>query len=190
MAWFRKSNLDPLTVTMAGVKLGDRLLVMGTGDTALIAALAAKVGLTGRACALDASESATATAARLIEREGVLVETYTAPWTMLPFDRDTFDAVVLRNVLKTLDPEARMRSAAEVHRVLRGGGRAVVIEDHGRQKFAGLVRTASDDPQYERSGGAVHVLDAAGFKATRTLAERDGQVFVEGVKAHAPGSAV
>jgi predicted methyltransferase len=83
-----------------------------------------------------------------------------------------------------------MRSAAEVHRVLRGGGRAVVIEDHGRQKFAGLVRTASDDPQYERSGGAVHVLDAAGFKATRTLAERDGQVFVEGVKAHAPGSAV
>jgi len=169
---------------MAGVKLGDRLLVLGTADTALIAALAAKVGLTGRACALDASESATTAAARLIEREGVLVETFTAPWTMLPFDGNTFDAVVLRNVLGGLDAEARMRSAAEVHRVLRGGGRAVVIDDHARRKLGGLVRTAPDDPQYERSGGAVHVLDAAGFKATRTLSEREGQVFVEGVKAH------
>jgi ubiquinone/menaquinone biosynthesis C-methylase UbiE len=185
MAWFRKSNLDPLAVTMAGVKLGDRLLIMGTGDTALIAALAAKVGLTGRACVLDASESATTSAARLIEREGVLVETYTAPWSMLPFDRETFDAVVLRNVLNALDPEARVRSAAEVHRVLRGGGRAVVIEDQGRRKFAGLARMPPADPQYERSGGAVHVLDAAGFKGTRTLAEREGQLFVEGVKAHA-----
>jgi ubiquinone/menaquinone biosynthesis C-methylase UbiE len=185
MAWFRKPRLDPLAVTMAGVKLGDRLLVMGSADTALIAALAGKVGLTGRACVLDASESAAISAARLIEREGALVETYTAPWTMLPFEPETFDAVVLRNVLNTVDAEARVRSAAEVHRVLRPGGRAVVIEDQARAKLGGLVRSVSHDPQYERSGGAVHVLDAAGFRAVRTLAEREGQAFAEGVKAQA-----
>jgi ubiquinone/menaquinone biosynthesis C-methylase UbiE len=178
MAWFRKPRLDPLAVTMAGVKLGDRLLVMGSADTALIAALAGKVGLTGRACVLDASESAAISAARL-------VETYTAPWTMLPFEPETFDAVVLRNVLNTVAAEARVRSAAEVHRVLRPGGRAVVIEDQARAKLGGLVRSVSHDPQYERSGGAVHVLDAAGFRAVRTLAEREGQAFAEGVKAQA-----
>jgi ubiquinone/menaquinone biosynthesis C-methylase UbiE len=183
MSWFRKSRLDPLAVTMTGVKLGDRLLVMGTADTALIAALAGKVGLTGRACALDASESATTSAARLIEREGALVETYTAPWTMLPFDAETFDVVVLRNVLNSIDPEARVRSAADVFRILRPGGRAVVIDDRSRTRLAGLVRTSSTDPQYERHGGAVHLLDASGFRAVRTLAEREGQVFVEGVKA-------
>jgi ubiquinone/menaquinone biosynthesis C-methylase UbiE len=187
MPWFRKSNLDPLAVTMAGVKLGDRLLVMGTADTALITALAGKVGLTGRACVLDASESATTSAARLIEREGAFVETYTAPWTMLPFERDTFDAVVLRNVLNAIEAEARLRSAAEVLRVLRAGGRAVVVEDQRRSRLAGMVRAGMTDPQYARSGGAVHVLDAAGFKAVRTLAEREGQIFVEGVKARAPG---
>ena len=40
MAWFRKSQLDPLAVTMAGVKLGDRLLVIGGSDPGLTAALA------------------------------------------------------------------------------------------------------------------------------------------------------
>lgn len=170
---------------MAGVKLGDRLLVMGTADTALIAALAGKAGLTGRACALDASESATTSAARIVEGEGALVETYTAPWTMLPFDRDAFDVVVLRNVLNTLDADARLRSVGDVYRVLRPGGRAVVIEDRHRGRLAGLVRTAPIDPQYERSGGAVHALEAAGFRAVRTLAERQGQIFVEGVKAQA-----
>lgn len=185
MSWFRKSQLDPLAVTMAGVKLGDRLLVMGTADTALIAALAGKAGLTGRACALDASESATTTAARLIEREGALVETYTAPWAMLPFDRDAFDVVVLRNVLNSIDADARLRSAVDVHRVLRAGGRAVVIDDQSRGKLGGLVRSGSTDPQYERSGGAVHVLEASGFRAVRTLAAREGQTFVEGVKAQA-----
>ena len=186
MGWFRKSHLDPLAVSMAGVKLGNRLLVMGTGDTGLIAALAGKVGLTGRACALDASEAATTTAGRLIEREGVLVETYTAPWTMLPFDAETFDVVVLRNVLNSIDPESRLRAAGEVYRVLRPGGRAVVIEDQSKRSLGGLVRTTSTDQQYERSGGAVHALDASGFRAARTLAERNGQVFVEAVKAQAP----
>ena len=186
MSWFRKSQLDPLAVTMAGVKLGDRLLVMGTADTALIAALAGKAGLTGRACALDASESATTSAARLIEREGALVETYTAPWAMLPFDHGAFDVVVLRNVLNTIDGDARLRSAVDVHRVLRGGGRAVVIEDQSRGKLGGLVRSGLPDPQYVRAGGSVHVLEAAGFRAVRTLAEREGHIFAEGVKAQAP----
>ena len=102
---------------------------------------------------------------------------------MLPFDSGAFDVVVLRNVLNTIDAEARLRSAVDVHRVLRPGGRAVVIEDQSRGKLVKLVRSGSPDPQYARSGGAVHVLDAAGFRAVRTLAEREGQVFAEGVKA-------
>ena len=116
MAWFRKSQLDPLAVTMAGVKLGDRLLVMGTADTALIAALAGKAGLTGRACALDASESATTSAARLIEREGALVETYTAPWAMLPFG-----VLVVRLVTTPLTADATV-AAADLLRSLERGG--------------------------------------------------------------------
>jgi ubiquinone/menaquinone biosynthesis C-methylase UbiE len=123
MRWFRKSQLDPLAVTMPGVKLGDRLLVMGVSDPALIGALAGKAGLTGRTVILDTTEQATADAAAAVERDGHLVESFTAPWAMLPFEPHSFDVVVLRDVLNTLGAEERLRCAREVHRVLRPGGR-------------------------------------------------------------------
>ena len=183
MSWFRKSQLDPLAVTMCGVKLGDRLLVIGGSDPPLVAALAGKAGLTGRACVLDASESASQETARAVEREGALIESFTAPWTMLPFEPQAFDVVVIRNVLRELDGGARLRAAAETHRVLRPGGRSVVVESRQRGRFGGLFQDERADPQYQRSGGATHVLEAAGFRGVRTLAEREGQMFVEGIKA-------
>jgi hypothetical protein len=59
----------------------------------------------------------------------------------------------------------------------------VIIEDAKPRGIASLVRRAPGDPNYQRSGGAVHLLEAAGFRGVRTLAHREGQSFVEGVKA-------
>ena len=58
MKWpfFRKTADESLAVSMAGIKLGDRLLVVGCSDPMLIARLAVKTGLTGRAHAIDADE--------------------------------------------------------------------------------------------------------------------------------------
>ena len=182
MPWFRKSQLEALPITMSGVKLGDRLLIVGARDPALIAALAGKAGLTGRACVLDADAATTRAAASAAEQEGALVESFTSPWTMMPFDPHAFDVVVIRNVLKTLEGEARLRATSEVYRVLRPGGRAVVIEDAKRGGVGALFRSEPANPQYERSGGATHALEAAGFRGARTLAEREGQIFVEGIK--------
>jgi ubiquinone/menaquinone biosynthesis C-methylase UbiE len=184
MRWLRKSQLDPLAVTMPGVKLGDRLLVLGVSDLALIGALAGKAGLTGRTVILDATEETTAAAASAVERDGHLVESFSAPWAMLPFEPHSFDVVVLRDVLKTLNADDRLRCAREVYRVLRPGGRSMVIEGKSQGLLGGLMGGNPVDPQYARSGGAPHVLDAAGFRAARTLAERDGQQFVEGIKAN------
>ena len=184
MPWLRKSQLDPLAVTMSGVKLGDRLLVLGGSDPALIGALASKAGLTGRTVILDASPSVTAAAATAVERNGHLVESFTGPWSMLPFDPHAFDVVVVRDVLNALDADERLRAAREVHRVLRPGGRSVVIEGRPHGLLGSLIGGSEVDPQYIRSGGASHVLDAAGFRAARTLAERQGQQFVEGIKAN------
>jgi len=168
---------------MSGIKLGDRLLILGAEDHALIAALAGKAGLTGRACLLDASPAVTATAATAVEREGALVETYSAPWTMLPFDPHDFDVVVIRNVLRRLAADTGLLCAQEVHRVLRPGGRSIVIEGVGRGGLGGLLGGGQADSEYRRTGGATHALEAAGFRGVRTLAEREGQLFVEGIKA-------
>src|SRR5215471_13607708 len=103
VAWLRKAApTDPLAVTMAGVKLGDRFLAIGLGDPGLAAALSAKAGLTGRACGVDADEARAKNAAAAIERDGVLIEAIRAPWGMLPFDEGSFDVVVVRDVFMDL----------------------------------------------------------------------------------------
>jgi len=166
-----------LAVSMVGVKLGDRLLQIGCGDGGLFAALASKTGLTGRAAAIDPSENAVARATRVAEREGVLVEISASPLVPLPFDSGSFDVVVLLDALRRLTPEARTAVLAETSRVLRAGGRAIIVEPAPRSGLAALVGPRSD-PHYS----AEEWLRSAGLKAVRVIAERDGQRFVEGVR--------
>ena len=177
MKWFRKSSVDALPVAMSGVKLGDRLLVMGCSDPLLIAALAGKVGLTGRACAVDANQEK-ANAARVIaEREGALIESATAPEWVVPFGPGDFDVAVIRGAFAETG-QAVGTTISEAHRVLRPGGRCVVMAGDARRGLSSLVGSASaaDDRAIARA------LSAAGFVAVRTLAQREGMTFVEGVK--------
>lgn len=168
MGIFRRSAGEPLTVTMPGVKLGDRFLSVGVRDARLIAALATKAGLTGRACAVDAEEPRAASGAGAIEAEGALVEVEHAPWDRLPYDAGSFDVAVARDVLSSLSGDERLRCASEALRVLRGGGRFVIIESTKRAHAAADSLTAP--------------LTNAGFAAVRVLAEADKTIFVEGIK--------
>jgi ubiquinone/menaquinone biosynthesis C-methylase UbiE len=179
-----KTSGESLAVSMASIKLGDRLLVVGCGDPVRIAQLAVKTGLTGRACAIDASETVTARAAEVAAREGALIETFTAPWGTLPLEPDSFDVAVIDDVLAHLEGGARMACVIDVHRVLRPGGRCLVIDPGTRGSIGGLVRApaSTPDPGYVARGGAVAALESGGFRAARVLADRNGLAFSEGVK--------
>jgi ubiquinone/menaquinone biosynthesis C-methylase UbiE len=175
--WIRRSTLEPLAVSMSGLKLGDRLLVIGSSDPPLIAALASKVGLTGRTCAVDADEGRVVEAGRVAEREGALIETVTAPGWTLPFDQGAFDVVVLRSMLLLAEARAAL---AEARRVLRAGGRAIAIEGRRRTGLGALVGGGASSAG--AAADATKILESAGFVAVRVLAEREGMVFVEGVR--------
>ena len=186
MKWLplRKSSGEPLAVTMAGIKLGNRLLLVGSSDPVLIAGLAVKTGLTGRACAVDASGAVSAHAAEIAEREGALIETITAPFTKLPLDAESFDVAVVRDVLAAMDAAGRAACLTEVHRVLRPGGRCLVI-DSAPSGLAALLRRAPGGADYGAHDGPAHALESGGFRAVRTLAQSDGLLFAEGIKANA-----
>lgn len=172
----RKSGGESLAISMAGVKLGDRLLVVGCTDPVLIARLAVKTGLTGRAYAVDEQEQAVTRAAEIALREGALIETSVASFATLPLDGGTFDVAVVRDVLPRIGAELRLQAVAEVRRVLRAGGRCLVIDSAARGLGA-LLRSAS--AQADRA--AVPLLEAAGFRAARVLAEREGLIFAEAI---------
>jgi ubiquinone/menaquinone biosynthesis C-methylase UbiE len=180
--WFRKAAIEPLAVSMASIKLGDRLLIVGGSDIALIAALATKAGLTGRACLVDEDDALRTRSAAAVEREGALIESFTAPFVTLPFDASAFDVVVIRNVLRALPRERQALLASDARRVLRPGGRCIVIENERHGGLAGLLKGEPNEPRGET---AEATLTTAGFRGVRTLAEREGLAFVEGVK---PGS--
>lgn len=169
MAWLRKSApTEPLSITMAGIKMGDRLLAIGGADGELIAALAAKTGLTGEARVVEPDDDRARRTAAAIERHGALADVTAAPWSMLPFDSGHFDVAVASGLRAAAGPETLPRCVAEVFRVLRPGGRFLLLEPHSR-----LSRKGED---------LLATLQAAGFAAARVLAERGGVRYLEGIK--------
>ena len=178
---------DPyqLVVGMTGVKLGDRLVQVGCGDGGRLGAIAGKVGLSGSAVVVAPDESSAARARKGAANAGVLVEVEVAPPSRLPFDDDGIDLAVVDDtagVIGSLPAESRAASIRELLRVLRPGGRVMIIGSAPRTGLGALLSRGSAGPPFAASGDANEALPAYGFKMVRTLAERDGLVFVEGVK--------
>ena len=185
MSLFRLRRLGgprDLEVSMAGLKLGSRVLQLDGGDGELLAALAGKVGLSGYACAVVQEEGQVGAFERAAARAGVLVEVKVARFAALPYDEQSFDVVVIKDVLGHLPQNDRVFCVQEAHRVLRSGGRCLVIEQAMRGGLGALFSRQSLDSRYA-AGGARAALAAEGFAGARILADRDGYCFTEGTRA-------
>jgi len=178
---------DPyqLVVGMTGVKMGDQFVQVGCAHGGRLAAVAAKVGLTGRAVAVVPDEPAATRARKGAADAGVLVEIEVAPPTRLPLTDHGFDLAVVDDtggLIGELRPEERASSVHELLRVLRPGGRALLIGAAARVGLGAWLSREPSRPPFAASGDAGQALQAGGFKSVRILAEREGLVFVEGVK--------
>jgi SAM-dependent methyltransferase len=177
---------EPLAVAMSGVRMGERVLQIGIDDPALTGALAAKPGLSGHAAIAVADESAGERARNAAAEVGALADVSVTPLDALPFQAESFDSVVIHSVdglLASLDEGYRVRVAQECRRVLRKGGRVLVIEAGPRGGLAGLLRGgAKPSSAFEDAGGSAAILKAASFAAVRLLAAREGRTFTEGLK--------
>jgi SAM-dependent methyltransferase len=187
--FLRKSSVgaEPLAVTMSGVRLGERALQLGLDDPGIAAAIAAKTGLTGQATIVVADEEAAASARTAIAETGGLGDVHVVRQLHpLPFADEACDLVVVhtaRGLLAAVAPDVRQRVLEECRRVLRGGGRLIALESGSPTGFRGWFGGAKVDAQYESAGGTAAALEAAGFRAVRTLGDRQGYRFIEGLKA-------
>ena len=119
---------------------------------------------------------------------GVLVDVDLADVTSLPYGDAEFDLTVVDDtgaLLEQLTDGDRAALAREAARILRPGGRVVLV---GGGEPTGLNKLLAKTPASPLvvSGAATSLLEANGFGIVRTLAEREGLVFVEGLKPRTP----
>ncbi len=177
----RVRAMDPLQVAMTGVRMGERYLQIFCSDRALTGGLATKTGLSGVAALAAPDEDHAARARAAAAKAGALIDVQVTSPATLPWQPESFDMVVIDNTdgrFARLPDGERAASLEAARKVLRAGGRIELIE----RAAGGLRAGASTAVDYTRRGGAEGALRQAGFKPVRTLAEKDGFRFVEGLK--------
>ena len=178
----RMRAMDPLQVAMTGVRMGERYLQLFCSDPTLTRGLATKTGLSGTAALAAPDETQAARARAAASKAGVLIDVKVTPPSTLPWEETSFDMVVIDETgggFSSLGADERLAALHAVLNMLRAGGRAEIIERVGGGLLGGAPIAPAD---YSQSGGAEGALRAAGFNPVRTLAEKDGFRFVEGLK--------
>ncbi len=181
----RKSDPHLLAVSMTGVKMGDRVAFVGCAQGGRLAAIASKVGLSGRAVAVVPDERTAGLVRRAAEQFGVLVEIQVTSLLHMPLEDGSIDLAVVDDTAGLFGGMAAGDLAAavrEVVRVLRPGGRVILIGAASPTGLAALLARAPASPPFAASGEANLALSENGFSIVRSLAEREGLVFVEGIK--------
>jgi demethylmenaquinone methyltransferase/2-methoxy-6-polyprenyl-1,4-benzoquinol methylase/phosphoethanolamine N-methyltransferase len=120
---FRQRTLD-----LAEVKTGERVLDVGCGTGTLLIEAAKRVGATGAAHGIEISPEMIAQARRKAEEQLVAVNLHEGSADRLPYPDASFDVVLCTMTLHHLPAPMQAAAIAEMRRVLRPGGRVVLVD--------------------------------------------------------------
>jgi SAM-dependent methyltransferase len=178
----RTHNPHALAVGMAGTTLGDYIIQIGCADGHRFAAIAATVGLSGRAVVVIPDAAAATRAEKGAQAQGVHIDIETGAPSATGLASGEADLVLIDDTagaFTAMADEERLAVAKEAFRLLRPGGRAMAI---GTVAQSGIAARLSRAPRTS-SIDARPVFEATGFRAARILGEHEGLIFVEGAKA-------
>ena len=97
----KDNNARELEISMAGVKIGSKVLQIDGADGGLIAELAKVTGLSGHACALVREANQAEKFTRAAAAAGVFVKVTVAPISSMPYEPNFFDLVVIKIILSS-----------------------------------------------------------------------------------------
>jgi ubiquinone/menaquinone biosynthesis C-methylase UbiE len=179
LKWFRPGASPYQTaLAMIGAKSGDRALTIGQPDPQLTAELARITGLNGQTLVANQTPAQQAAIEAAAGAAGTLVEFGDGPAPRVPGDDASTDLVLISAQFAHTDPAIRTNWLAETFRVLRPGGRVILL-DGARQ--TGLF--ASKSAPTLQPDMVIEWIMNAGGRAARQLAVADGIAYYEARKA-------
>jgi ubiquinone/menaquinone biosynthesis C-methylase UbiE len=154
-------ELRQRTLTLAHLQPGERVLDVGCGTGTLAIEAKLRVGSAGRVCGIDPGKEQIARARAKAARRQVPVEFQVGVIEQLAFPDQTFDVVLSTLMMHHLPASLKRQGLAEIARVLKVGGRLVIVDFKRKQERAGQAA------RFHAGGSGLHELAAlvseAGF---------------------------
>jgi ubiquinone/menaquinone biosynthesis C-methylase UbiE len=124
----KERRLRETILDRARLVAGEAVLDVGCGTGTLAVAARRRLGPSGKVVGVDASAEMVAAAGAKARKAGVQIEVEQGSAQALPFPDDSFDLVTSTLMLHHIPKPARPGAAAEMLRVLKPGGRALVVD--------------------------------------------------------------
>lgn len=139
LSFGREARVRERTLDVAGIAVGERVLDVGCGTGTLAIAAKQRVGATGLVHGVDAAAEMIARARDKAAHSTLPITFEIAAAQSLPFADASFDIVLCTLALHHLPETARAAALVEMRRVLRPGGRVLIVEiGHGHGPWAAL----------------------------------------------------
>src|SRR6266700_4977925 len=150
-------------LSFANLRRGEAVLDVGCGTGSLAIAARRYVGSTGTVYGIDASPEMIARAEKKANKAGLEVIFKNGAAQLLPFPDAQFDAVLSTLMLHHLPRKGREQCAREIRRVLKPGGRVMVVDFEGSaHRDTGLLAHFHRHG-HVRVGDMVALLEGAGL---------------------------
>lgn len=172
IAWFmlrgREGNFRQRLLDLAHMRPGDSVLDIGCGTGTLALAAKGRVGVTGEVHGIDASREMLAKATQKARKAGADISFQNALAEELPFSDARFDVVLCTLMLHHLPKKVRQVCAREITRVLKPGGRALVVDFGVTERRQGFLHHFDHHHGHVTLSEVIGVLSDAGLKVRET----------------------
>jgi ubiquinone/menaquinone biosynthesis C-methylase UbiE len=129
----REQAMRRMTVDLVQLQPGESVLDVGCGTGALTRLAKERVGETGRVYGVDAAPQMIAVARRKAAGRDLAIDFQIGLIEQLAFPDDSFDVVLSSLMMHHLPEELKRQGLAEIARVLKPGGRLLVLDFQRRQ---------------------------------------------------------